>query len=384
MAMQLVSASLLSGCLAAASAVAVPRTLITVGFVDHGSVYAARAYLPSAADWSYCGDYEISVYQQPRGVPGRPPTKVQRFVFFQHLIESTYHWRIAQGHFWGSCDSIREWCSESSNVKPISLEELPLLDPDAVNGPERYSELHSYKNPDWYLGKLEALAEAIVRAECAKLAMPVFGPPPPRLHTPVKPIFFDVVPTGRRNLLLFVLQDGRIRVWRGKAGKPPAEQLNAEMGVRWSDLVGGPIAADFQGPFRVYVRGGHYYFLTESGRLYVSPKAHDPPPAATRLGVPYRRLYVSTKTGQRRQRAAPLWTDAKRPIRAVITDNASGKTFAFAPAKLGAKSGVYFELQAKLMPVPYRLKPVKGLKDAKPLRLVLEYVHALRAERRID
>jgi hypothetical protein len=77
------------------------------------------------------------------------------------------------------------------------------------------------------------------------------------------------------------------------------------------------------------------------------------------------------------------WTDEKRPIRAVITDTASGKGFAFALPAGKEGDPVYFELAAKVQPQKFDPKTIKAVTVEEPLKTVLEYTQVLRAEKQI-
>ena len=110
----------------------------------------------------------------------------------------------------------------------------------------------------------------------------------------------------------------------------------------------------FAEEFYVFLHKDDYYFVTESGKLYVAP------PAAK---------------GEKARTMKPLWTDAKRPISAVIHDADKDKYWLFAKDNNpGAKLDHFFEMNDTPRPEtfdPAKLRPIDVEGHAK---LLLQYV----------
>jgi hypothetical protein len=116
---------------------------------------------------------------------------------------------------------------------------------------------------------------------------------------------FDCLPVSATDLLLFLLHHSQLTIWHGK-GKPVPNTTTID--VEWTK--GETIPAGFQEHFRTEGDSENYYFVTRSGRVFASLK-----PAAGRG----RRVEV-------------LWSDTTRPVRTLIADANTGRTFVFAPA----------------------------------------------------
>ncbi len=114
----------------------------------------------------------------------------------------------------------------------------------------------------------------------------------------------------------------------------------------------------FTEDFYAFVRKNDYYFVTESGKLYHAP---------------------SPKEGDKTRTMKALWTDAKRPIVAVIEDADHDKVWLFAKDKnAGAKRDLYFELKNAIQTEsfdPATLRPVDVKGRA---RTLLEYLPLIR------
>jgi hypothetical protein len=134
---------------------------------------------------------------------------------------------------------------------------------------------------------------------------------------------------------------------------------------RWDDKIQGwkttadgknleKIASPFAEDFHFFIRKNDYYFVTQSGKLY-----HAPP----------------GKKGEKSRTMKAIWTDAKRPIVAVIEDADHDKVWLFAKDKnAGAKLDLYFEMKDTLSTTSFdrtKLRPVNVEGRAK---LLLEYL----------
>jgi len=117
--------------------------------------------------------------------------------------------------------------------------------------------------------------------------------------------------------------------------------------------------ATFKEDFYFFLRKNDYYFVTESGKLY-----HAPPPAK----------------GEKSRTMKALWTDAKRPIVAVLEDADRDKVFLFAKDKTaGAKEDVFFELNQTLRPQSFDRSKLASVDVAGRAKVLLEYLPLISA-----
>ena len=116
------------------------------------------------------------------------------------------------------------------------------------------------------------------------------------------------------------------------------------------------VRADMREAFFAYQSKTHFFFVTVSGKLYTCRKRG------------------------KEQSTELLWNDAHSPIRAVVHDTASQKTFAFTNAVArGDKEGrdVWFELAPKLETHAYNPKKIPAWVPADPLPTMMEYARIL-------
>jgi hypothetical protein len=200
-------------------------------------------------------------------------------------------------------------------------------------------------------------------------------------------LYHDELPISEDQLLTFALSNVRFRVTSGKGANPPMggtltvtdewkknpkwEMTLISYRPKWSEKKEewetgenqeeGKIEPLFHEAFQVVARGDDYYFLTASGKVYVSKKPE--------------------KDKSRTMEA--LWTDADQPIIAFVTDANKERTFVFTKNKKKDEKDVYFELATKPDPKPYKLKKIDGVKIDEPLKSALEYAHVLRDDKRL-
>jgi hypothetical protein len=127
---------------------------------------------------------------------------------------------------------------------------------------------------------------------------------------------------------------------------------------KWTE--GEEIAVGFKEPFQVAAVGYDYCFVTESGKVFRSPKPDK---------------------GKGRKTEA-IWDDAKHPVVAFIQDADADKSFVFCKTDKEGK-GVYFELAPKPEPCPYDGKDIKPAKPHDPLPAVLGYARILVADKKV-
>jgi hypothetical protein len=181
---------------------------------------------------------------------------------------------------------------------------------------------------------------------------------------------YDSVPISRDACKTFLLtkSEKKIEIWdsRGatffKMGDFSGFTKNPKNeGIRIPSAVSNVEFLDslFTDDFYAFVRKNPYYFVTESGKLYYAA-----PP----------------EKGAKSRVMKALWTDAKRPIVAVIEDADRDRVWLFARDKGdSAKGNVYFELKDTIETVSFdraKLRPV----DVEPGRAktLLEYLPLIR------
>jgi hypothetical protein len=123
------------------------------------------------------------------------------------------------------------------------------------------------------------------------------------------------------------------------------------------------IAVNFRESFQVLGKGEDYYFVTASGALYVAKQ-----PAK----------------GKQRS-LMKVWSDAARPIEALLTDADSNRSFLFlGPPKRGGKPA-FFELADRPRLETYDPTSVKpGKEGPERLRRVLHYARVLVAHKKVN
>jgi hypothetical protein len=143
--------------------------------------------------------------------------------------------------------------------------------------------------------------------------------------------------------VVFGLAKGRIMVWELPLWKSAAERMTWEGEGR--QLASFP--APFCEPFHVAVADGAYFFVTDSGAVYVAEDTR----------------------GEWKTRA--LWLDANRPILAMLTKSDTTTAFVFG-------KDFYFQLARKVEPQPCK-DITQGRPDlGDPMRTVLECAQVLR------
>jgi hypothetical protein len=118
----------------------------------------------------------------------------------------------------------------------------------------------------------------------------------------------------------------------------------------------------FNERFHAFVKGTTYFFLTDSGKVYMSMKP---------------------EKGERKMES--LWDNDKYPITAALEDADTGKVFLFGKAHKGDMLGkdFYWELDETVRRVDYDPSAVKPIKTVQPLKTVMEYARFLADEKKI-
>jgi hypothetical protein len=151
---------------------------------------------------------------------------------------------------------------------------------------------------------------------------------------------WDFLPAADRKVYLFRAWKGQLLVWRGKQALDRLDLADEEgTGTRWENEVkteGGdfnypPLArlrTELSEPFLAHGDASHFFFVTRSGQIHGC--------ARTAIGG----------------RTRVIWQDPRRPVRLLLTDAATDRTFAFAyPDRPSADApDVYFPLAEKIVP----------------------------------
>ena len=119
----------------------------------------------------------------------------------------------------------------------------------------------------------------------------------------------------------------------------------------------------FNERFHIFVQGTAYFFVTDSGKIYLSKKP---------------------EKGERT--LEEVWKKPGQPIVGAITDTASGKTFLFGrKGKADAKDAkmFYFELSEKPELVDFTADVLVHKKMPEPLETVMSYAYLLIADKKI-
>ncbi len=112
--------------------------------------------------------------------------------------------------------------------------------------------------------------------------------------------------------------------------------------------------------FHVFPQGTSYFFVTDTGKVYVAKK-----PA----------------TGERK--IEEVWVDKRRPVVGAITDTASGKTFLFAAESDRSAKLCYFELAEKPDPCEFERKAMVDKKLPAPVAVPAAFTFILVADKKI-
>jgi len=258
------------------------------------------------------------------------------------------HARFGHGHYWGNRGPEPYW-----GTLWVSLKELDQrFEPDVAGKPAwQVGQWPTWKNTRdqtvfrSFYTVLEAhweerakvdpkIAEYILRLKGdAGTASQPFPLPPGA--------YFDFLPIGESRLLFFLMWQNQIRAWQEEVSDDPDARQPyfieetpystfEERKKQWSKNPTYTIPFEGAEPFVVYGTPPHFLFATESGKLYGWHGA-----------------------GQPSQKVQKHWESAP-PIRALITDYDTGKTWAFAKPDRGTP---------KAAPVYCLLDPETGIKN---------------------
>jgi hypothetical protein len=164
-------------------------------------------------------------------------------------------------------------------------------------------------------------------------------------------LYADVAPITSTEVCLLFCEDNVMRVWSG-SGKRDDDHYHLWR-TTWATTEEEKFAVPFREPFMTYVRSRDFWFVTEAGKLYRAAPA-----------------------GKRNVEV--MWDEEASPIRVLITDADTDRTFAFTePAAKDKGRRVYFEVGVKPVPKPYQRRDPSEFKAPKPLDAVLSYADVL-------
>jgi hypothetical protein len=185
--------------------------------------------------------------------------------------------------------------------------------------------------------------------------------------SPLKDAHFAFTLDSERKLCVFLAWNGRLRLWTGKAPKVPPRKIawdnkDPRDGKWATPKPTFEIPTDIRDRFFAYQDKVNWYFVTESGEIHVLPREGKP------------------------RRTKRVWEDLDRPVRMLVEDNATGKTWAFAPRKDRSDKeppDVYFPLAKKMEPVEYDSTKLPAWDLGKPLALALAHARFLVKEKKV-
>lgn len=261
-------------------------------------------------------------------------------------------WRVMNGEYWGLINGA---AARNVWLKRIPVIDLNCFNPNNTDPAQDFLKKHP-KSLDWFVEPIDDILREHLRAENLRK----YGRDGVNVSIEMEGAYCDVLPVAADRALLFHLYKDRMRVWKANATQPG--DFNRLWKVRWTELEEESFASAFNEPFQVFGDESTWFFMTASNKLYVSRKLEK--------GV---------------RKLEPYWKDGDSPIKALITDAGSNKTFVFTEPAKDAKNGraVYFQLADKPEPKPYTLKSVEDPKLPKSLRVVLEYAQVLVTDKQI-
>ena len=279
-----------------------------------------------------------------------------------------YRWRIAENVFFGTSAGIG---ANDCIAKRIPLTDLDLFDDSNPIPFENRHEQRAKRYPlngdlsavhGWGLDPLYSLYEKARDSRPHQFTEVVGLDGSVRYHLVKEPrfpnIFHDGLPIGTDKIKLLILENRQIEVWEGsfvhqKALPDDPNRIHLWEST-WSKKPVETIRSLFNADFLVAARGDDYYFITDFGSIYVSPK----PAKGERI------MY-------------PIWTKERdpdrNPITHVITDLTTGRMFAFDMDE----TVTFFEIAPKFELEAERPEMVRDSKSPYPLRQVRDCVDTL-------
>jgi hypothetical protein len=185
-------------------------------------------------------------------------------------------------------------------------------------------------------------------------------------HYPARGVAMDFAPLSEKTarVFFFVIKTKKIESWETEMDVKTEINARGQEITRWKAAADGrkpeTIESVFTEDFYVFKREADYYFVTQSGNLYVAP-----PP----------------KKGEKSRTMRALWDDAKKPIVAVLSDADHDKVWLFAKDKgKDAKRDLYFEMKEIIKPESFDRAALVGVNLESRARVLLEYLPLIRKE----
>jgi hypothetical protein len=178
-------------------------------------------------------------------------------------------------------------------------------------------------------------------------------------YDPAPGVAVDFVPLSDTTCRAFfyAMKTKKIETWETEWG-PRKDEKQKKAKVRWVPVADErnpeTIEAAFVEDFYVFKRAADYYFVTQSGKLYLSPPA---------------------KKGEKARTMKAVWDDAKRPIVAVLEDADNDKVWLFAKDKNdGAKLDLFFLMQETIRTQTFDPAKLKRVDIKGRAKTLLEYL----------
>jgi hypothetical protein len=193
--------------------------------------------------------------------------------------------------------------------------------------------------------------------------------------SPTKDASFAFTIGQGSKLFVFLAWKRRLSLWSGKLPTvSPKFERTQPPPIRWDNWVEEKETAPDPKPFRevetqirepffAYQNKTHYLFVTESGQVHCLLRQ------------------------DKEKKTECVWKDAKRPVRLLLEDNATGTTWAFAPRKDARdkeRTDVYFPLGKKITPIAYDAAQLPKWDTGRPLEMALAHARFLVKQKKID
>jgi hypothetical protein len=255
-----------------------------------------------------------------------------------------FRWRVAYGVVWAYGGPVLDGAGRSHY---IPWEDLNLVDTKNADGDAKLRKKYGF-SPDPGVTVDWGRANLALPAEEAALDVRMQHAEEPEEGA----VQADFLPISTRGILLFVLRDSKVTVWRG-------ENKSKSGGIYTTfEFTQSAAAVDtpFQEPFLAYGTADAPCFVTKSGKVY-------------RLSLP----------AKGEPKVASVWDDEKRPVREILTDADAGRTFLAGPDLGDGRQGrgFYFELAEKPKPLPFDRTALDPVKAEEPLKSSLEFARFL-------
>ena len=179
-------------------------------------------------------------------------------------------------------------------------------------------------------------------------------------------VAMDFVPLSETEIRIFyfVMKTKKIETWETEMGirreiRPDGLEVPVWKAVS-DQRKPQTIDSAFTEDFYVFKREADYFFVTQSGKLYIAP-----PP----------------KKGEKSRSMKALWDEAKRPIVAVLSDADNDKVWLFAKDKTdGAKRDLYFQIKETIQTQSFDPAELKAVDAPGRAKILLEYLPLVRKD----